>query len=95
MLCGSQYISADISTDDFSDAASQLLIAEADDRAWIGKLLGEAATEQFVVSKLLPLIHDQEPRPWLIKTLKAAGRRHNRRYAVRALDDAAKKVLMG
>jgi hypothetical protein len=78
LFCRSQAVS----TDEFSDAAIQLLMAEADHRGWIPQLLGEAATEQFVVSELLPLVKSPEPRPWLVKTLRAAGRRHNRRYTV-------------
>ena len=52
VFCGSE----NVSTNEFSDAANRLLIAEADNRPWIAKLLGEAATEEFVASELLPLL---------------------------------------
>lgn len=78
VFCGSE----NVSTDEFSDAANRLLMAEADNRPWIAQLLGEAATEEFVVSELLPLLEGREPRRWLVETLRATGRRHNRRYMV-------------
>lgn len=76
----------DITTDALSDDAISFLLADLGcsgmTGGFPGHLLGSAATEQFVVERLLPLL--PAAKPPLIDNLRSvlitAGRRHARRY---------------
>jgi hypothetical protein len=77
---------SDLTTDAFSEDANSFLLADlsrggsAD--GFNGHLLGTAATEQFVIERLLPLLADAKPplSGNLRKVLTQAGSRHGRRY---------------
>lgn len=78
----------EVTTDEFSNEAISYLLAELSRERgghWIrDELLGFAATESFIVERLLPLyLSAQEPlRGNILRVLEQAGSRHGRRYLV-------------
>lgn len=78
----------EITTDDFSKDAVSFLLADlgrvAINDSWLGHLLGQTATEQFVYERLLPLFTEaKEPLLTNLKTvIRQASSRHGRRYEV-------------
>jgi hypothetical protein len=77
---------SDLSIDNFSEEAISFLLADLSTKENLhipsGHLLGIAATEAFVIERLLPLLPNaEEPlRSNLAIVLEQAGRRHGRRY---------------
>lgn len=76
----------DITTDVFNEDAISFLLADLNREnstiGFRGHLLGNAATEQFVIERLLPLLTDAK-QPLLNnlhEVLRQAGSRHGRRY---------------
>lgn len=76
----------DVTTDEMSEEAISYILAELSknksERSLGSSLLGAAATESFVVDRLLPLLIDaKEPmRGNLLMVLERAGARYGRRY---------------
>ncbi|MFI5353718.1 MAG: hypothetical protein ACHQZS_12245, partial [Candidatus Binatales bacterium] len=79
---------SDLTTDAFSEDANSFFLADLNRCGsadyFNGHLLGIAATEKFVIERLLPLLSDAKPplSENLRKVLTEAGYRHGRRYVV-------------
>ena len=75
----------DLSCDDLSEDAIEFLITDLHNPMTVftqAPLIGEIATEQFVHDRLLPLVNSEDAifRRNLLSALRAAGKRHHRRY---------------
>jgi hypothetical protein len=71
-----------ISTDELSENAIDALVRHGHVHLWVARLLGHAATEEFVNSVLLPRFARFPDQGWIRQALELAGLRHNRRYIV-------------
>jgi hypothetical protein len=75
----------DLTTDDFTSDAISFLLADLNRVGsvdYLGHILGQTATEQFVEERLLPLLPEAK-NPLLTnlqRVLRQAGSRHGRRY---------------
>jgi hypothetical protein len=71
-----------ISTEQFSGITLTRLLSEGDRFKFSATLLGNAATEEFIRTTLLPHLRENSDHGWIRKAIQMAGNRHNRRYLI-------------